>query len=139
MTLGLDALIGFVSSTALVMNLGSFLLPVEYRGIFSTVISLRNANDPTQNLNIDFHGQCSLDGEAVSCGDTLLAVYQASLGGYESDDDLATVQSLLKMLRPLCASYTICKPLFAWEEDVLMDSLRTTASGLLRAVDVRVD
>jgi hypothetical protein len=110
MTLGLDILISFVSSTALALNLGSFILPNDYRRAFSTIINLHIPEEVGRTLDITFHGKCYLGGISAPCGGALMTVYRSSTRtGYESPEDENAVLSILNLMKPANASYTICK------------------------------
>jgi hypothetical protein len=106
----MDIILGFVSSTALVFNLGAYLLPSNFSRPFTNIIGLVPQYADAPSLDITFNGRCYADSIRISCVDTMLEIAQNQVTGYEAPEALLwTSEWFLKMLKPLNASYMICK------------------------------
>jgi hypothetical protein len=125
---GLDTMIGFVSSTAIVFNLGTYLLPTNISRAFTSIIQITPRYVDTPSLDFTMVGRCYANEVWVSCREAILEVARAGTLGY----DQAKTEGYVRSMKPLIAAYSICKCSSFLRRGRLISSSRDVTRILLR-------
>jgi hypothetical protein len=124
-------MIGFVSSTAIVFNLGTYLLPTNI-STFTSIIQITPRYVDTPSLDFTIVGRCYANEVWVSCKEAILEVARAGTLGY----DQGKTEGYVRSMKPLIAAYSICKYLSFLERGKLIASSRDVTRILLCLVGV---
>jgi hypothetical protein len=103
---GLDIMIAFISSTALIFNLSTYILPINTNRAFNSIITIIYEGAPS--LDFPFNGKCFADDVRVSCLDSMLEVARVGSTGYEDVDSFKVGHRYYNFMKLLIAAYSIC-------------------------------
>jgi len=106
---GLDIMIAFVSSTAIIFNLSTYILPLSINRAFSSLITILPTYDGGSTFEFAFTGKCYADNVDVSCLDSILEIARAASTGYEDIDTYRMGHRFYNLMKVVITTYTICK------------------------------
>ena len=106
---GLDIMIAFVSSTAIIFNLSTYILPSSVNRAFSSLITVLPTYDGGPTFEFSFTGKCYADNVNVSCLESILAIARAASTGYEDIDTYRMGHRFYNLMKVVITTYTICK------------------------------
>lgn len=105
---GLDIMIAFISSTAIIFNISTYILPLEINRAFSSIITIIPKIDRSPSFDFGFNGRCFANDIRVSCLDSILEITQASSTGYEDFNTYREGHRYYSLMRLVMAAYSIC-------------------------------
>jgi len=119
---GLDVTIAFISSTALIFNLSTYILPISINRAFANTITVTPNYEGSPTFDFAFNGKCFADDVRVSCFDSMLESIRASSTGYDDIDSLQVEPGYYQLMKLLVASYSICKCSVPFSPSLLIGS-----------------
>jgi len=102
-------MIAFVSSTAIIFNLSTYILPLSINRAFSSLITILPTYDGCSTNEFSFTGKCYADNVNVSCLDSILEIGRAASTGYEDIDTYRMGHRFYSLMKVVITTYTICK------------------------------
>lgn len=105
---GLDIMIAFISSTAIIFNLSTHILPLSVNRAFSSIITILPTYDGSPSSEFAFNGKCYADNVKVSCLDSILEIARASSTGYEDVSAYRMGHRYHSLMKVVITTYTIC-------------------------------
>jgi len=101
-------MIAFISSTAIIFNLSTYILPLEINRAFSNIITILPTYDGSPSFEFSFNGKCYADNVKVSCLDSILEIARAASTGYEDVGSYRMGHRYYSLMKVVIATYTIC-------------------------------
>jgi hypothetical protein len=105
---GLDIMIAFISSTAIIFNLSTHILPLSVNRAFSSIITILPTYEGSPSFEFAFNGKCYADNVKVSCLDSILEIARASSTGYEDVSSYRMGHRYYSLMKVVITTYTIC-------------------------------
>jgi hypothetical protein len=105
---GLDIMIAFISSTAIIFNLSTHILPLSVNRAFSSIITILPTYEGSPTFEVAFNGKCYADNVKVSCLDSILEIARASSTGYEDVSAYRMGHRYYSLMKVVITTYTIC-------------------------------
>jgi hypothetical protein len=105
---GLDIMIAFISSTAIIFNLSTHILPLSVNRAFSSIITILPTYEGSPSFEFAFNGKCYADSVKVSCLDSILEIARASSTGYEDVSAYRMGHRYYSLMKVVITTYTIC-------------------------------
>lgn len=101
-------MIAFISSTALIFNLSTYILPIDINRAFTSIITIIPKYEGAPSFDFPFNGKCFADDVRVSCLESMLEVARVGSTGYEDVDPFKMGHKYYNFMKLLIAAYSIC-------------------------------
>jgi hypothetical protein len=105
---GLDIMIAFISSTALIFNVSTYILPIQINRAFSNILTIIPKFEGSSSFDFAFNGRCYADDVRVSCMDSLLEISRAGSTGYDAVDNYQQGEGFYRMMKLVITGYSVC-------------------------------